>query len=404
MNDYSTIQNRWLKLSLFSLLIVATIGVVLRYKIVFALPFINQKHLLHSHSHFAFSGWVSQTLMVLMVGYLSQTTLQNAYKKYNPILIANLVAAYAMLIAFALQGYGNVSVLFSTISICISFWFAWVYISDLKSNTINTLTASSFKVALVFNIISSLGAFALALMMINKVVHQNWYLAAEYYYLHFQYNGWFFFVCLGLVLQLINTQKTKITTLILKVFIVACVPTYFLSTLWMPLPLWLYIVIVIATIAQLFAGIRLLTICFPIIRENVALTKIGKKILLLSSIAFAIKLLLQAGSTIPELSDFAFGFRPIVIGYLHLVLLGVISLFILGYICAYYYIRITSLTKISLTIFIIGIIANELVLMLQGVAAISYNSIHYSNELLFGIAFLMFSGILLLNFTQKERK
>jgi hypothetical protein len=62
---------RWLNISLFNLLIVAAIGTVLRYKIAYALPIVNQKNLLHGHSHFAFSGWVTQTLLVLLVAYLS---------------------------------------------------------------------------------------------------------------------------------------------------------------------------------------------------------------------------------------------------------------------------------------------------------------------------------------------
>ncbi len=42
----------------------------MRYKIGFEFPFFNQKNLQHSHSHFAFAGWVSHTLMTLMVYYL----------------------------------------------------------------------------------------------------------------------------------------------------------------------------------------------------------------------------------------------------------------------------------------------------------------------------------------------
>ena len=60
----------WLKFSLLNLCIVALLGVLMRYKIGFEFPFFNQKNLQHSHSHFAFSGWVTHTLMTLMVYYL----------------------------------------------------------------------------------------------------------------------------------------------------------------------------------------------------------------------------------------------------------------------------------------------------------------------------------------------
>ena len=64
--------NHWIKISLFSLLVVALLGVLMRYKIAFELPFIAQKNIQHAHSHFAFAGWVTQLLMVLMVNYLSK--------------------------------------------------------------------------------------------------------------------------------------------------------------------------------------------------------------------------------------------------------------------------------------------------------------------------------------------
>ena len=62
----------WLKFSLINLLIVALLGLLMRYKIGFEFPFLDQKHLQHSHSHFAFSGWISHTLLVLMILYLEK--------------------------------------------------------------------------------------------------------------------------------------------------------------------------------------------------------------------------------------------------------------------------------------------------------------------------------------------
>lgn len=74
---------KWLGWGLFNLAIVAFYGVTMRYKIAFDFPFFDQKNLLHAHSHFAFSGWISQILyaglMWISFPYLSQ--LQR--KKYH---------------------------------------------------------------------------------------------------------------------------------------------------------------------------------------------------------------------------------------------------------------------------------------------------------------------------------
>ena len=64
-------KKQWLRVAFFNLFLVACIGVILRYKIAFSLPFIDQKHLLHGHSHFAFSGWITHVLYVLLVIQLS---------------------------------------------------------------------------------------------------------------------------------------------------------------------------------------------------------------------------------------------------------------------------------------------------------------------------------------------
>ena len=46
-----------------NLAIVALLGVIMRYKILYPLPFVDQKKFLHAHSHFAFSGWVTLALI-----------------------------------------------------------------------------------------------------------------------------------------------------------------------------------------------------------------------------------------------------------------------------------------------------------------------------------------------------
>jgi hypothetical protein len=124
-------------------------------------------------------------------------------------------------------------------------------------------------------------------------------------------------------------------------------------------------------------------------------------LLLFSSIALSIKLLLQLGSTIPALSKLAFGFHPIVIGYLHLVLLGVITLFLLGNLIDQKLILLNSKTFAGIKIFTAGIIINEVLLMAQGVAAIGNITVPFINELLLIAACILFGGISLLNISQQ---
>ncbi|MBS1640342.1 MAG: hypothetical protein JSR12_09790, partial [Bacteroidetes bacterium] len=125
----------------------------------------------------------------------------------------------------------------------------------------------------------------------------------------------------------------------------------------------------------------------------------SKVLFILSAVALSIKLLLQAFSTIPSLSQLAFGFRPIIIGYLHLVLLGVITIFLLAYIAAFEITFISQTLKKGIIVFVAGIILNELILMLQGSADLGYVSIPYLNELLFVVALILFTGLAIINFS-----
>lgn len=53
--------------------------------------------------------------MVLMVRYLSHTISETKISKYFTLFWINIIGAYIMIVSFIIQGYGFVSILFSTI-------------------------------------------------------------------------------------------------------------------------------------------------------------------------------------------------------------------------------------------------------------------------------------------------
>lgn len=390
----------WLRISLISLLLVALAGLIMRYKIIYPLPVVDQKNLLHAHSHFAFAGWITQALMTLLVYYLYQRGDVNAFSRYRPLLWANIITAYGMLFTFPFLGYQFPSILFSTLSIFVSYWFAIQYWRDAGLAPNRNITTYWFRAAVVFNAVSSAGAFYLAYMLASKSAHTTHYLASVYFFLHFQYNGWFFFACMGLLsyrLLLSGVAATKIRQVFL-LFVVACVPAYFLSALWLPIGKFIYIMVVVAALLQLVGWgvlMREAVRLFPVIRKQV--TVFAGVLFVFFAVALSIKLLLQAASVIPSLSRYAFGFRPIIIGYLHLVLLGVITVFLLAYIAAYRLIPLTAAVRWGIILFTAGIISNELLLMMQGIADMRYEPLPAVNKWLLGAALMLFSGMLLVN-------
>jgi hypothetical protein len=243
-------------------------------------------------------------------------------------------------------------------------------------------------------VFSSIGTFALAYMMATKNVPQDFYLSSIYFYLHFQYNGWFWFACTGLFVSLLPTDltNTRQNETIFQLFAWSCLPAYLLSVLWLKLPIWVYALAVISSIVQMIAWLKLLKLSLPIFKVNIHISGFLK--ILFTGIAFCVtlKLLLQFGSVFPAISKLAFGFRPIVIAYLHLVLLAIISGFLLTYLYTNELVHRSAKTMFFLIVFIVGVFLNELLLALQGIFSLNYLLIPYSNEMLFIVALVLLTG------------
>ncbi|MEX6686935.1 hypothetical protein QTN47_05490 [Danxiaibacter flavus] len=391
--------NKWTRLSLVNFLVVASLGVVLRYKILYPLYFIEQKHLLHAHSHFAFSGWVSQMLMVFFVHYLQRQNLSAGLRKYERLLAANFICSYGMLIAFAIQGYAFYSILFSFLCIVIAVFFTVFYWRDVKKGGLASLC---FKTALFFNLLSSLGTMALGFLMSIKAAHQDWYLGAIYFYLHFQYNGWFFFGCMGIMFMLLPASTCLIERARIAFWMLAisCLPAYLLSVITFNIPVVLYLLAVIAAVMQMTGMILLATSLKPALKVCSGKTRFFGALLV---IAVIVKFGLQALSVLPALKNLAFGYRPIIIAYLHFMLLGIVSLFLLVSIRALF--RGGRLFNAGLMFFIIAVAINEVLLVLQGSMAYLEVIVPATQEMLLGAAVFLFLSILMINvgFRKAER-
>ncbi len=383
------------RIILAGLIFVALLGTIMRYKIGLELPIFHQKYLQESHSHFAFAGWLTQILMFLMVRAFRHSARGFAELPYRFILGANLLMAYGMLGAFLWQGYGPVSIFFATGSIVTFFLFAGYAFRDIRRLPDDYPARPWWNAALILGILSTAGTFILTRMMVLHDFDQHTYLGSIYFYLHFQYNGWFFFACMGLLTTLAAPAlpDTARRRNIFRLFFTASLPAYFLSTLWADLPAWLYALAIIAALAQ---AVAMLMLANGLWRRRAAwlpaVNGHARWLFLIAGAALIIKLMLQLGSTVPEISKLAFGFRHIVIAYLHLVLLLILTMFLLGYLRRENLLPSTPASRTGLVLFAGGAILNELILTVQGVASFSYTVIPLANEILLGASAVMLSG------------
>lgn len=392
MKSDTDLIKKWGQIILVNLAVVALLGLCMRYKIAFNLPWLDQKNLLHAHSHFAFAGWISQLLYIGMAAYILPQIPAKPKRQYKWLLTMNLLVAYGMLFSFTIQGYKVVSIAFSTASILISILFLGRFYSDTGKYKLTGLWIRWALAGLCLNVLSAAGPLYLAYMIATKTMNSGFYLGSIYYYLHFQYNGWFFFGAMSLLSATFQVFDKPVFKNFFLIFACTVIPTFFLSILWVKLPGWVYILTVIATLCQMTAWFLLIRNIISQIRKRsvISLRDPVHILFLAAGAALSIKFFLQALSVIPSLSQLVFGFRPIVIAYLHLVLLGVYSLFILGWLFGKTGQPLNKMLRLSTAGFVLGVIFNELLLAIQGFAAFAYFPVPYINELLLLAATLLF--------------
>jgi hypothetical protein len=307
--------------------IAACIGLLLRWHFYDPIRWLKFPYWLHAHSHTMFLGWV---LNALMVGYLLNYDLWRIVR-YRRLFYMIQVALVGMLVSFPFQGYGVISVLFSTMHTVLVWVFAFWLFKDLKADG-EGVSKTLAKGSMVIFMISSLAPFALGPLVANGLAHSSWYYFAVYYYLHFQYNGVFIFGILSLFFKLLedgdiafNRQSARQSAIIL---FASLFPGYFLSVLWSDPPIILNIVGSSGAIMQLIA---LFYFKKAIGNIGSGITRRGKALFSTVLAAFFVKSLLQLLSAHPSVARMAYDTRPFVIAYIHLVVVGVVTIFLIAW-------------------------------------------------------------------------
>jgi len=395
----------WIQWSVFNFLIVGLWGFMMRMKFLFPLPWIDQKNIMHAHSHFAFAGWVSQALMVfLILIVLGLGSTDKVPKKYQSVLWLNLLSSFCMLIAFSISGYAFFSIAFSFLVVLASYGFCYMLWKDLRSSSLTKPIITLVKAALLYHVLSSIGTYALVYLKVTDQLDPLKQLASVYFYLHFQYNGWFFFGFFALINKWLSERvgKNIISERFALIYSITVVPAYFLSVLWWKgFPAWLYGLLIVTVIVQLFLWLSFIIRAIKV-KAKPGEAGIGKEVRVIwtcVALAVCMKLVLQAVSIIPSLSQLVYGFRPIVIAYLHLVLLVIISLFILAYAFQKGLLLIRKHIQLGIYGLLLGIFLNEFLLMLQGIGGLIRHAYLYTHEGLF-----LASGIMVLSLLQILRK
>jgi hypothetical protein len=402
------LMKKWYYVALFNLVVLAFLGLVLRYKINFPLPVFQQENLLHAHSHFAFNGWISFVLQLLILDEFTDDY-RTSTKFWNRFFILSTIVNYAMIVSFAWVGYAGVSILLSTVALWLSYAFAYKIYKAIPAENKARISTKFINASLFFLLISSLGPYALATVIASKSSHQYWYHNALYFFLHFQYNGWFTFAVLGFLFKKLEQSATfniRQANRFFSLLFYTCIPSYFLTALWHHRPVAITALNVVTAISQTAALVFLWQLLYQNMKNvYLNLPSICRWLYSFSIVAFIIKILLQFFSVHPVLGQLAFGFRPIIIGYLHLIFLAFVTMYLLGFLADKGIINLKyRISSYGLTIFAAGIIINEVLLAIQGIASIYYLYMPNLNLLLFINTFTLLAGAVTLFAAARKRE
>lgn len=384
-------------------LLIAFLGVLLRCFAVIEIDF-NYKHIVHAHSHVALLGWVYTALMVLIYQlYLKNI---NVEKKYKRVFWFTQLTIVGMLVTFPFTGYALFSILFSTLFLIASYVFSYLFFKHTSKDLKATNSYKCIKWSLWYMIISSIGPWVLGIIMNTLGETSSWYRNAIYFYLHFQYNGWFVLALFGILFRIFEKHHIQISNRVFKQFFtlfnLGIILTFLISILWMKLNNSINILAGIGGLLQIIAFVILLQ---EIIQQNDKINTIFSIFLqlLFKTIVFffLIKLVMQFLGVFPYFSNAVSYTLDFVIGYIHWIFLGVVSLALLAFM---HFLKLIKLTKTSIVIYLLGFTLTEALIFYRGFSSWKqYETLDSFNHLLLFSSMLFLISISLIIFNKNKK-
>ena len=392
------------KIALYFFAAIALLGLVLRLIPLVSLG-ITYSYILHAHSHTAFLGWLHGAFIALVSFIFLKDKLQTLqFKILYWFTIFNVAGIY---ISFIIQGYKLFSILFLSLFLVATYWFLIYFFKNKSGIETYPATFRFVRAGLWLQFLSSLSPWSLGAVIKLLGKKSDFYKFDIFYYLHFQYNGWFLFATIGLTLYLL--ERRHITLPVSKVnwlyrfMLIAVFLGYFSNTLWAN-PGWFFNLLALtgamAEIAAFFVLLLILKRYYRYLRHTI--TEFSYRILTFVLIMFMTKTVLQFMVSFPYYAALTYKIRDFVIGYLHLIMLGIFSPFLL---VLAYELQFIKLKKMFFKTFFTGFLLTETVIFLRAVLlwfGFDFN-MELVNRILFIFTLLLATGIWLIVFSKHNK-
>jgi len=384
----------WFRIALLYFIIAGVLGVLLRYAFVGDLPdSIVFSNIRHAHSHLALLGWIHGGLYVF-IAFLFR--LERAV--YKKLYWVTQFCVLGMLISFSIQGYKFFSIVFVSTFIFLTYYFIYLVIKDLKK-TSSDYSALFLKTALFFLFLSSLGTWSLAAIMGSSLKGSAIYYAAIQFYLHFQFNGWLTFGVFALFFKLLSLNNITIDSVrasfFYKLLLISTFLTYALAITWSTPVRYIFWINSLGVILQLAALVYFLKLIQGIRAElKRVLSSDLYTLLSISLLSFIIKVAIQTLVMFPYIATMSYTIRNFVIGFIHLLMLGCFSSFLI--VMNHQFIERNKKISTGIIIFVFAVILTEALIFFQGFLLwLEAGFLKYYYEAIFGLSIFIPLGILI---------
>jgi hypothetical protein len=360
----------WVWLPVINFLLAAFFGLILRFAFVVELPWMDYRNFMHAHSHLAMLGWVFPILFLFLFNAFSKPDPKTS-KRINLFFWLMQGAILAMVISFSLSGYSSFSGAFSGFLGIISIILLWFLFRSYQGSS--NLSHKFLKAAIFFYLISSFSVWALPVLVnVGKAGTIPYYLTIQFF-LHFQFNGWFVFSVFALILKDLEEKDVifskNLGNWFFWLLFISCIMTFALALSWATPMLPVFLLNSLGVLVQLVALILLTRIVLLKWSDFFkSYSGFPKYLFIFSMIAFYLKVMVQFMVWIPAVATAAYTVRNFVIGFFHLVFLGVVTLFVFAYgMEKKYFWRKEKLARIGLWVFTLGVILSEIIIFSQGI-------------------------------------
>lgn len=328
---------------------------------------LNYAFVLHAHSHTAFHGWIYNGFFALALHFFVRPEDRACFAR---LFLVTQIATVGMLITFPFQGYACESIVFSSLHVGCSGMFAWKL---LRSNQAVEVARLALAWSFTFMFVSAIGPLALGPLAGMGMRGSEWYSMAIYFYLHFQYNGWFVFFLVAVLWQWRHSAGEDVGVTVrsakraVHLLAAGCVLTLALSALWMNPPTSVFAVGLAGAVLQ-GAGCAYL---WWALRANPRPfeQRIAGWLAQVAAAAFLLKVALQFLAGWPMLAALATQ-RMVVVGFLHLVFLAVVTPALIAAAVECGWMRLRGLSVAGLVVLAMGSIATEAILFLPPATAL----------------------------------